>query len=366
MVKNNQNAYDSAQKVIGMVQSKGFVLIGPMHSQTATKNNVFLLAKQDGKNLKKYVLKIENISKVNLAKLYPNKGFARDLAVSKYLSGQTSNAKSIRAFTPRIAMSSNPANAQLFFIQEYMKGRKAKPLADINMLAEMFASLHKVKPPKNFGKLYLKKDMFAKFALKKTDLKVHTKADGKVQKKAYGKAQKRAAGRDYGFALEVVSCLEDACIAFNKDYQRIFGSRRVICHNDAVFQNIICGKDRAYLIDFEWAGMAHPVFDIASFLSPLSAKWAGMEFSNKFERKFIEAYSKKMDFNAEEFKSGLFAAKHFIFCAQLKWAIGILCANYGAKKPGRHTKRAKYEYEYANEITSEKFLRKSLSWLIEN
>lgn len=41
----------------------------------------------------------------------------------------------------------------------------------------------------------------------------------------------------------------------------------VLCHNDLVSGNLLFTKDRLYLIDYEYAAMNDPLFDVISFLS---------------------------------------------------------------------------------------------------
>ena len=38
----------------------------------------------------------------------------------------------------------------------------------------------------------------------------------------------------------------------------------MLCHNDLLPANLIAGEDRLWLIDWEYAGMGHPLFDLAS------------------------------------------------------------------------------------------------------
>lgn len=42
---------------------------------------------------------------------------------------------------------------------------------------------------------------------------------------------------------------------------------KVFCHNDWVDGNLLFTDERMYLIDYEYAGMNHPYFDVMSFLS---------------------------------------------------------------------------------------------------
>ena len=44
-------------------------------------------------------------------------------------------------------------------------------------------------------------------------------------------------------------------------------SPKILCHNDVVSGNLLFTSNRAYLIDYEYAGSNDPFFDVASFLS---------------------------------------------------------------------------------------------------
>ena len=41
----------------------------------------------------------------------------------------------------------------------------------------------------------------------------------------------------------------------------------ILCHNDLVAGNILLANDKEYLIDYEYAGMNYPIFDLMSFIS---------------------------------------------------------------------------------------------------
>jgi thiamine kinase-like enzyme len=45
---------------------------------------------------------------------------------------------------------------------------------------------------------------------------------------------------------------------------RVGPFRPVLCHNDLLPTNLIAGDDRLWLVDWEYAGMGHPLFDLAS------------------------------------------------------------------------------------------------------
>lgn len=57
------------------------------------------------------------------------------------------------------------------------------------------------------------------------------------------------------------------------DYQYIIeaynniNQEMILCHNDLVSGNILFSNDKDYLIDYEYAGMNYPIFDLMSFIS---------------------------------------------------------------------------------------------------
>ncbi|MCX5775489.1 MAG: phosphotransferase family protein [Firmicutes bacterium] len=59
--------------------------------------------------------------------------------------------------------------------------------------------------------------------------------------------------------------LESAIIAEAKKY--FDGKHQVLCHNDVVNGNLLFYENRVSLIDYEYASMNDPVFDLVSFLS---------------------------------------------------------------------------------------------------
>lgn len=71
----------------------------------------------------------------------------------------------------------------------------------------------------------------------------------------------------------------------------------VICHNDPLCENFIKGEDRMYLVDWEYAGMNDPMWDIADFfieaqLNPNDEKlfnsfYFGKELNSEHERRIL-------------------------------------------------------------------------------
>jgi len=59
--------------------------------------------------------------------------------------------------------------------------------------------------------------------------------------------------------------IESAVIAEAKKY--FDGKHQVLCHNDVVNGNLLFYENRVSLIDYEYASMNDPVFDLVSFLS---------------------------------------------------------------------------------------------------
>ena len=52
-----------------------------------------------------------------------------------------------------------------------------------------------------------------------------------------------------------------------EDAEAVFAALDVprrICHNDLQLQNVIIGGDRLWVVDFEFAGMGNPYFDLGN------------------------------------------------------------------------------------------------------
>ena len=61
------------------------------------------------------------------------------------------------------------------------------------------------------------------------------------------------------------------------DIIKSFKFNYVLCHNDLVSGNLLFSKDKDYLIDYEYAGLNDPLFDVMSFLTE-------NEITNEYER----------------------------------------------------------------------------------
>lgn len=52
------------------------------------------------------------------------------------------------------------------------------------------------------------------------------------------------------------------------EYQHYINKdKKILCHNDIVRGNLLFSNDKVYLIDYEYAAMNSPMFDLASFIS---------------------------------------------------------------------------------------------------
>ncbi len=65
--------------------------------------------------------------------------------------------------------------------------------------------------------------------------------------------------------------------------RRIAPFRPVLCHNDLLPANFIFSGEQLWLVDWEYAGMGHPLFDLASVS-------AGAGFNDEQDRDLLEAY----------------------------------------------------------------------------
>lgn len=61
-------------------------------------------------------------------------------------------------------------------------------------------------------------------------------------------------------------------------------THHVLCHNDLVSGNLLFSKERLYLIDYEYAAMNDPLFDVISFLSE------NQIFDKHLRKRFYQAY----------------------------------------------------------------------------
>ncbi len=57
--------------------------------------------------------------------------------------------------------------------------------------------------------------------------------------------------------------MRETVMKINRDTEADLGRRRVPCHNDALCANWVASPERLYLIDWEYAGMNDPFWDIA-------------------------------------------------------------------------------------------------------
>lgn len=61
-------------------------------------------------------------------------------------------------------------------------------------------------------------------------------------------------------------------------------THHVLCHNDLVSGNLLFSNERLYLIDYEYAAMNDPLFDVISFLSE------NQIFDKDLRKRFYQAY----------------------------------------------------------------------------
>ena len=88
-------------------------------------------------------------------------------------------------------------------------------------------------------------------------------------------------------AHELGARLPDRIDEFLEDSRRLAHRigpyRPVLCHNDLLPANLIWDDDRLWLIDWEYAGMGHPLFDLASVS-------AGASFTDDQELALLSSY----------------------------------------------------------------------------
>ena len=70
--------------------------------------------------------------------------------------------------------------------------------------------------------------------------------------------------------------------------RRIAPFRPVLCHNDVLPANLIDDGRRLWLVDWEYAGIGHPLFDLANAS-------ANADFSDDLDRALLEAYHGQVD-----------------------------------------------------------------------
>ena len=89
------------------------------------------------------------------------------------------------------------------------------------------------------------------------------------------------------------------------DIARVHRSTYVPCHNDLLADNFISSEDRQkfrepmYLIDWEYAGMSTPYYDIADMFQEILVP-------REVERKLLEIYWENTDMNHHEYMTDLF------------------------------------------------------------
>lgn len=80
---------------------------------------------------------------------------------------------------------------------------------------------------------------------------------------------------------------KDENIIINECLNQFKKTRLVTSHNDIVDGNLLFSDKRLYIIDYEYAGYNHPMFDLASFLSENNIE------NKKDINKFLKFYYKK-------------------------------------------------------------------------
>ena len=91
-----------------------------------------------------------------------------------------------------------------------------------------------------------------------------------------------------------------------------FKNKDVLCHNDFVSGNILYGKDRDYLIDYEYAAANDPLFDVMSFLSE------NQIFDKDLRMRFYNVYFEEIN---EEIMHQLYLWEMFQNVLWCNWAM---------------------------------------------
>ncbi len=93
--------------------------------------------------------------------------------------------------------------------------------------------------------------------------------------------------------------------------RRIAPFRPVLCHNDLLPANLIDDGHRLWLVDWEYAGAGHPLFDLANAS-------ANAAFSDNLDRGLLEAYRGRVD-ERDLFEMRIFKAASLL--REFLWAI---------------------------------------------
>lgn len=120
---------------------------------------------------------------------------------------------------------------------ETMNSEKVRNIENMEAIAGIFKTLHT-----SGGKVPVEFNVFEKIEEYENLLK---KAKGEYFWEDYKDIREMV----YGLKGEVLE----------------MGIQNTICHNDPLCENFIQGKDRMYLVDWEYAGMNDPMWDIADF-----------------------------------------------------------------------------------------------------
>jgi len=78
---------------------------------------------------------------------------------------------------------------------------------------------------------------------------------------------------------DIAQLLADAALLA----RRIAPFRPVLCHNDLLAANLIDERGRLWLVDWEYAGVGHPCFDLANLS-------ANAQFANELDRDLLNSY----------------------------------------------------------------------------
>lgn len=111
-----------------------------------------------------------------------------------------------------------------------------------------------------------------------------------------------------------------------------FHNKEVLCHNDFVSGNILFGKYRDYLIDYEYGASNDPLFDVISFLSENNI------FDKALRARFYKVYFGTMD---DTLKKQLYLWEMFQNVLWCHWAMMM----YESRKDKVYKEIAHEKYE---------------------